>query len=316
MALINNLLRSFTQLFVQTRSPSTYLSPPVSCLRENASMNQASPASVCAKLSAGLMPVLFIGAMVASGSPAYGSATPIRAIFTGRLNAGQPLYPAGLGPLDTFQWAIVFNSTFLAPATVAGTEFIWEQTAASPDPLYSPETLTSPLNTGITGASYNSINTAPTGQPTGFADTFTFNTSNRRFFIGTGRNPSGLSITVGGVPRPLKSWDTDGELPDFLVSSSEDLNTFLHEGIGPSGSYSCNSADDPDCTGAGFLETSEDLFEFTWTAVTFEVPGPIGLAGLVPLVGYSRKLRRKLKVHHHCQPSRQYSPHQPRADDQ
>lgn len=223
-------------------------------------------------------------------SPAQ-AATTFRAIFTGKVvNNGETFFPTGLSPSDTFSWAVVFNPIFSPSATQTGDTFEWTQSTSSPQPLYTPQTLTSPYNTGINGTTYNSISTTPTA-----GDFFQLNNNTKAFGLQTGRVSSGLQLVVDGNSTPLINLAISGTMPGLGSGTSSNLYTFFTQAIGPSNQYSCSSPA-LGCGGSGSFETGEGTYSFDITSITLEVPGPIGVAGLAPLLAYSRKLRRKLRA--------------------
>lgn len=241
-------------------------------------------------ISSYLLPALAVTVAATFSSPAQ--AAPFRAIFTGNIvNNGEDFFPTGLSPSDTFSWAVVFNPSFASPATQNGNFFKWLQAGASSEPLFTPETLTSPFNTGIIGTAYNSIGTSPT-DPSG--DYFELNNLNKTFTLQTGRTPSGLNLDVDGQTIGLTNLFVSGSMPGLQAGASSNLYTFFTEAVGPSGQYICTSVD-PGCNGNGLIELEEGNYSFVLTSITLEVPGPIGIAGLAPLLAYSRRLRRSLK---------------------
>lgn len=241
-------------------------------------------------ISSGLLPVLAVTITTTLASPAQ--AVPLRAIFTGKIvDNGEDFFPTGLAPSDTFSWAVVFNLDFATPATQAGDLFKWLQTGPSSEPLFTPETLTPPFNTGIVGTAYNSIGTPPTD---GGGDYFELNNFNKTFKLQTGRTPSGLNLTVDGATIGLSNLFISGTMPGLQAGTSSNLYTFLAQAIGPSGQYSCSTTN-PGCNGNGSIQLQEDIYSFALTSITLEVPGPIGIAGLAPLLAYSRKLRLRQK---------------------
>lgn len=232
--------------------------------------------------------VAIVAATVASPAQA---ATTFRAIFTGKVvNNGESFFPTGLSPSDTFSWAVVFNPIFSPSATQTGDTFKWSQTSASSQPLYTSQTLTSPYNTGINGTAYNSLNTIPTVE-----DFFQLNNSTKAFGLQTGRLASGLQLVVDGNATPLINLDISGTMPGLGSGTSSNLYTFFNQAIGPSKVYSCSSPA-LGCGGSGSFETGEGIYSFDLTSITLEVPGPIGVAGLAPLLAYSRKIRRNLRA--------------------
>jgi hypothetical protein len=238
-------------------------------------------------ISSGWLPALAITAAVALASPAQ--AAPFRAIFTGTFDPAQSPYPTGLGPTNTFTWTVVFNQGFSPNATIAGSDYTWTQPGASPQPLFTPQTLTSPQSTGITGTSYNSINTEPVDD-----DLFTLNNSTKIFTLQTGRTSSGLTLDVGGNSRTIKNLVITGAMPGLNNASDPNLYTFFSQAV-PSGQYSCTSPT-PDCGGVGSIETPEATYNFTLTGIALEVPGPMGLAGMLPVMAFSRRLRSRINA--------------------
>lgn len=241
-------------------------------------------------ISSSLLPALGVAAAATFASPAQ--AVPLRAIFTGNISdRGEDFFPTGLSPSDTFSWAVVFNPGFTTPATQTSDLFKWLQTGPSSEPLFTPETLTSPFNTGISGSAYNSIGTPPTD---GGGDYLQLNNFNKTFTLQTGRTPSGLNLEVDGSPIGLTNLFISGTMPGLQAGTSSNLYAFFTEAVGPSGQYSCSTAN-LGCNGNGSIELAEGNYEFVLTSITLEVPGPLGIAGLAPLLAYSRKLRLRLK---------------------
>jgi hypothetical protein len=244
------------------------------------------------RISAGWLPALATITGFTLAGPAQ--AVPVRAIFTGTItNTLEDAYPTGLGPGNTFQWAAVFNPAYNTNATVTGNLFQWLQLGPLPNPIYDITTLTRPYNTGITGISYNSPNTPPKTSDV-FNITNSSSPDDGTFVLRTGRSNSNLTVEIDGEIRELSNLEFAGRMPGLNPSSSLDVTTFLSQAIGPSGSYTCSTTSTAGCGGTGFFQVAENQFQFSWTAVTLEVPGPIGIAGLAPLLAYSRKLRRTI----------------------